>query len=252
MDPDYGRRAFAEFVGAFALTFIGAGAVMAGAGGLVGVALAQGFVIAVMMSAVAHISGGHFNPAVTLGFLVTRRIDPALAVAYWIFQFLGGIVAALLLWWIFPAQAIDPTKLGAPLLHPSIGSGAGLACEAIAVFFLMWVFFATAADERGTFKSIAGLAVGFTVAFGYLGLGPLTGAPMNPSRAFGVELVGWAGAGVNGVWTDAWIYYLGPFAGAVIAALVYQWLYLGPTRPAVVGTPASGVDEPRPGDTALS
>ena len=93
---DYARRAAAEFVGVFALVFVGAGSVLY-AQSLTDIALAHGFVIAVMVSAAAHISGGHFNPAVTLGFLVTRRITAALAAVYWVTQFVAGIAAAALL-----------------------------------------------------------------------------------------------------------------------------------------------------------
>jgi glycerol uptake facilitator-like aquaporin len=109
----------------------------------------------------------------------------------------------------------------------------------------MWVFFATMADPRGTFKSIAGLAIGFAVAMGILMGGPLTGAAMNPARALGPELI-------SNTWDDFWIWYVGPFAGAVIAAVAYELLYLRPVGPAVVGPPETGVEAPRPGDTALS
>ena len=231
MQGDYLRRGTAEFIGAFALTFIGASAVMHNAGGLVGIALAHGLVIAVMASAVGHISGGHFNPAVTLGFLVTKRMSPMLAVWYWIAQFVGAITAAMLLWWIFPARFIG--NLGAPrLTYPQVGPGAGMVCEAIGTFFLVWVIFACAADERGTFKSIAGLAIGLTISLDVLGFGPLTGAAMNPARALGPEFIGWAGVGVHGAWSHAWIYYAGPFLGGALAATLYQWLYLRPKQQA--------------------
>jgi aquaporin TIP len=243
------RRGIAEFIGAFALIFVGAGAIMSAAGAhdptLVGVALAHGLVIAVMVSAVGHISGGHFNPAVTLGFLVTRRIDPVLALVYWAAQFAGAVIAALLLRWIFPGSVQDATDLGAPLLNGSISSGAGLVVEAILTFFLVWVIFASAADPRGTFKSIAGLAIGFTITLDILIGGPLTGAAMNPARAFGPELV-------HGEWSNAWIWYLGPALGGVVAALLYEWLYLRPLAPVPVGPPETGLEEPRPGETAAS
>jgi aquaporin TIP len=233
----------AEFVGAFALTFVGAGAIMTGAGGLVGIAFAHGLVIAVMVSAVGHISGGHFNPAVTFGFLVTRRMAPSLAVVYWAAQFVGAVFAALLLWWIYPAQAVDGAKLGAPLLNSAIGPGAGVFVEAILTFFLVWVIFATAADPRGTFKSIAGLAIGLTITLDVLMGGPLTGAAMNPSRAFGPMLV-------HDEWADGWIWYVGPLVGGGAAALLYDWLYLRPPQPTPVGPPETGLDEPGPGQTA--
>jgi aquaporin Z len=241
------RRSAAEFVGTFALVFISAGAILAAGPtsdpSIVGIALAYGLAVAVMVSAVGHISGGHFNPAITLGFLVTGRLAPLLAVFYWVAQFAAAIAAAGLLRWIFPDDT--EANLGAPLLNPGIQPEAGLLIEAILTFFLVWVVFATAADPRGTFKSIAGLAIGFTITMDVLMGGPLTGAAMNPARALGPELV-------SNTWDDFWIWYVGPFAGAVIAAVAYELLYLRPPRPAVVGPPETGVEEPRPGDTALS
>lgn len=231
MEGDYLRRGTAEFVGAFALTFVGAAAVMlSGAGGLVGIAFAHGLVIAVMASAVGHISGGHFNPAVTFGFLLARRMAPPLAVCYWIAQLAGAAIAALLLWWAFPAEAISPARLGAPQLHPLIGQEAGFVLEAIGTFFLVWVIFATTADERGSFRAIAGLAIGLTITLNVLAFGPFTGAALNPSRAFGPELV-------HNVWESyTWIYYAGPLVGGALAALAYEWLYL--RRPGWLRLPA--------------
>jgi aquaporin TIP len=244
MSGDALRRGVAEFIGAFALTFVGVGAIAVGAD-LVGVALAHGLVIAVMASAVGHISGGHFNPAVTFGFLVTGRIALPLAAVYWVAQFAGAVLAAVFLTGLLPNSLTDPVNLGAPAIAGGIGAGAGLVLEAILTFFLVWVIFATAADERGTFKSIAGLAIGFTITLDILFAGPLTGAAMNPARAFGPQLIA-------GHWTDGWVWYLGPLLGAAVAALLYQFLYLRPLRPAPVGQPATGLDEPRPGETAVS
>lgn len=244
MSGDGLRRGVAEFIGAFALTFVGVGAIAVGAG-LVGVALAHGLVIAVMASAVGHISGGHFNPAVTFGFLVTGRMALPLALVYWVAQFAGAVLAAVLLTGLLPNSLTDPVNLGAPAIAGGIGAGAGLVLEAILTFFLVWVIFATAADERGTFKSIAGLAIGFTITLDILFAGPLTGAAMNPARAFGPQLVG-------GHWTDGWVWYLGPLLGAAAAAILYEYLYLRPLRPAPVGSPETGLDEPRPGETAVS
>src|SRR5213078_4644676 len=182
MDHDPLRRGFAEFVGTFALIFIGAGSIMtldklllpatngsAQASGvygsltLVSVALAHGLAIAVMASAVGHISGGHFNPAVTLGFLVTRRLAPSLAVVYWSMQFAAATAAAALLKWLYAEQPRQLTKLGAPLLGSGVTHWQGLVIELVLTFFLVWVIFATAADPGGTFKSIAGLAIGLTI-----------------------------------------------------------------------------------------
>jgi aquaporin Z len=241
---DYLRRATAEFVGTFALILIGAGS-LAYARTLTDVALAHGLVIAVMISAVGHISGGHFNPAVTFGFVVTRRISLPLALTYWVTQFVAAIAGAAMLNWLLPSAATTSIKLGAPGLGTGVVAGHAVVIEAVLTFFLVWVIFATAVDPRGTFKSIAGLAIGFTITFDILFAGAMTGAAMNPARAFGPELVGRH-------WANWWVWYLGPFAGGAIAAVLYELLYLRPARPAVVGTPESELDEPRPGDTALS
>jgi aquaporin Z len=241
------RRAVAEFVGAFALIFIGAGSIVTANSihdpSLIGVAVAHGVTIAVMVSAVGHISGGHFNPAVTVGFLLTRRIKPALAVAYWIAQFGGAALAALLVRELLPRASSDAVHLGVPALGGGVDAGAGFALEAIFTFFLVWVVFATAVDPRGTFKSIAGLAIGLTITIDILFGGPLTGAAMNPARAFGPQLVG-------SHWSHAWVWYAGPVLGAAVAAATYELLYLRPARPEPVGPADSGVIEPRAGEPA--
>jgi aquaporin Z len=239
---DYLRRGFAEFVGTFALIFVGAGSVIYG--DVVGVALAHGLVIAVMVSAVGLISGGFFNPGLTIAFLVTRRIAAPLAVFYLLVQFGAAALAALLLKWVLPAAAESGAKLGAPVLGTGISSGKGLAVEAVLTFFLVFVVFATAVDPRGTFKQIAGLAIGFTISLDALMAVGLTGAAMNPARAFGPELVG-------NHWSHFWLWYVGPIAGGAIAALLYEALYLSPLAPEPVGPPETGVEEPGPGTAAF-
>ena len=243
MNRDALQRGFAEFVGAFTLIFVGAGSIIAtGGGNLTAIALAHGLAIGVMASAVGHISGGHFNPAVTLGFLVTRRIEPLLAGVYWVSQFLGAVVAAVLLKWLLPSASVDAVKLGVPQIA-QIGAGEGMVIEIILTFFLVWVIFATAADPRGTFRSVAGLAIGFTITLDIFIGGPYTGAAMNPARAFGPQLV-------QNAWANGWVWYLGPAIGGVLAALAYEWLYLRPLSPEVVGPPETGVEEPGPGRAA--
>jgi MIP family channel proteins len=244
LERDYLRRAIAEFIGTFALIFVGAGS-LGFARTLTDVALAHGLVIAVFASAFGFISGGHFNPAITLGFLVTRRIAPALALAYWAVQFAGAAAAALLLKWVLPNAIENQSNLGVPALGGGIGSGAAVVVEAVLTFFLVIVVFATAVDPRGAFKQIAGLAIGLTITLDILMGGVLTGAAMNPARAFGPQLVG-------NHWSHFWVWYVGPLAGGVIAACVYELLYLRPARPAPVGPAETGVEEPRPGDAALS
>jgi aquaporin Z len=216
----WSQRAAAEFVGAFTLIFAGVGAIALGAD-LTGVALAHGLAIAVMVSAFGHISGGHFNPAVTFGFLLTRRIAPRLAGVYWVAQLAGATVAALLLKWIFPG---DPLGRGVPSVYSGIDNGKAVALEAILTFFLVVVIFASAVDPRGSFKSVAGLAIGLTITMDIFAGGHLTGAAMNPARAFGPQLVG-------GHWANGWVWYVGPLLGGGIAALFYEWLYLRESRP---------------------
>ena len=235
----------AEFIGAFTLIFIGVGSIVAANAvhdpSLIGVALAHGLAIAIMVSALGHISGGHFNPAVTLGFLVTRRIKPSLGAIYWVAQLAGAAAAALLVKVLIPSSLTEPVELGVPAVGHGISLGAAFGLEAIMTFFLVLVVFATAVDERGTFKSIAGLAIGLTITMDILFGGPFTGAAMNPARAFGPQLVG-------DHWTNGWIWYAGPFVGGAAAALLYELLYLRPPGIVHVGEPASGVDEPRAGE----
>jgi aquaporin TIP len=242
VDEDPFRRGLAEFVGAFTLIFIGGGAGIVSHSDIVAVGLANGLAIGIMVTNLGHISGGHFNPAITLGFVVTRRIKPALAAVYWFSQLLGAVCAAFLLRYFFTKLAV---KLTAPAPSANITDWKALLLEAIMTFFLVWAVWATAVDPRGAFKAIAGLAIGLTISIDVFVGGPVTGAAMNPARAFGPELAG-------NTWTGWWIYWIGPFAGALIASLVYEYLYLRPVSPEVVGTAESGVDEPRPGETAAS
>ena len=244
MEYDAVRRGIAELIGTFTLIFVGVGSIlMSQSSGLLAVALAHGLAIAIMASAVGHISGGHFNPAVTLAFLATRRIVPSLALVYVLAQLAGAVLGALALELTFPDDA--NLDAGVPVLIAAVGTGSGIALEAILTFFLVWVIFATAADPGGAFKSIAGLAIGLTITIDILAAGPLTGAAMNPARALGPELV-------FDVWDDFWVYIVGPVIGGVVAGVLYDYLYLRGDRMPVVGSPASGVDEPRPGEAAVS
>lgn len=224
MTLDTQRRAVAEFIGSFALTFIGAGAILAigfsGSGSLLAVAVAHGLVLAIFVTALGHVSGAHFNPAITLGFLVTRRISGPMAVVYWISQFLGGIAAAVSLRIAFDDRIADGLNLGAPAVAEGVSIGEAFWLEAVMTFFLVFVVFATAVDPRGAFKYIAGFAIGLTIGVDILVGGPLTGAAMNPQRAFGPILVSWS-------WGDAWLYFLAPAVGGVVAAALYHHLFLG-------------------------
>ncbi len=217
LEGDYLRRGVAEFIGTFALIFVGAGSLIYG--DLVAAAFAHGLVIAIMVSAVGMISGGHFNPAVTFGFLVTRRISVSLAGFYWLVQLSAATVAALLLKWVLPHVNGSAVHYGAPAVNGGIDPGKAVTIEAILTFFLVWVVFATAVDPRGTFKQIAGLAIGLTITLDILMSGGLTGGIVNPARAFGPQLA-------SGHWSHFWVWYVGPLAGGAVAALLYEALYL--------------------------
>jgi MIP family channel proteins len=224
MSEDTLRRAVAELVGAFTLIFIGAGAAAAAGAvsdtSLIGVAIANGLAIGVMVCALGHISGGHFNPAVTFGFLITRKIKPALAGVYWVAQFGGAALAALLVDELLPKSITEPVSLGVPALGHGVGAGSGFLLEAIFTFLLVFVVFGAAVDTRGPFNAVAGLAIGLTIAVDVLFGGPFTGAAMNPARAFGPQLVG-------DHWANGWVWYAGPLLGGAVAAGLYSFLYLG-------------------------
>jgi aquaporin Z len=220
------QKFVAEFLGTFALVFFGAGAICAdrylqssGGIGLLGIALANGLAMAIMVSALGHISGGHFNPAISIGFWVTKRIGTIEVFLYWAAQLLGGIAAAFLLKAIIPEETWRAVALGTPELVRDFSRLSAMLLEAVASFFLVLVFFATSVDERGTFRSIAGFGIGLTITIGTLAIGPFTGAAMNPARAFGPTLA-------SNHWTNWGVYWIGPLAGGFIAGLLYDSLYL--------------------------
>jgi aquaporin TIP len=221
MDRDLLRRGVAEFVGTFTLIFIGGGAGIWSGQDIVAVALANGLAIGLMVTNLGHISGGHFNPSITLSFLATRRITLRLAGAYWAFQLAGAIVAAFLLRLLFSEGSV---RYGAAPA-PHIGDGKAFLLELVLTALLLWAVWATAVDPRGAFKSIAGLAIGLTITMDVFVGGRVTGAAMNPARAFGPELAG-------NIWSGWWIYWIGPICGALLAALVYEHLYLRPVEAA--------------------
>jgi MIP family channel proteins len=225
----YLRPALAELVGTFAFFFIGAGSIVAnqyshGAVGLPGIALAHGLILAIMISVFGATSGGHFNPAVTAGFLVTRRMTLDLAAVYVVAQLVGGTIAGLMLRVIFPASAWQApgVHLGTPNLAPGVSFGTGVLVEAILTAFLLLAVFGTAVDARA--PKIAGFGIGLTVMVDILLGGPLTGAAMNPARTFGPALAG-------GYWDNDLVYWIGPLIGGVLAALFYEYVILRPTEP---------------------
>lgn len=222
------RPCLAELIGTFALIFIGAGSIcthqylvaqqQAGLG-LLGIAVAHGLVVAVMVSCIGHISGGHINPGVTLGVMVAGKIEAPLGILYMISQLIGGSLAGYLLLGIFSPEVRSAVNLGTPGLAPDVAFGTGVILEAVLTFFLVFTVFATAVDEKGAFKSIAGFGIGLVITFDILVGGPLTGASMNPARTFGPALAG-------GYWDNHLVYWIGPFLGGAAAGLLYSGVFL--------------------------
>ncbi len=213
------QQAVVEFIGPFALVFLGVGAITMTAGqDLVAIALAHGLAIGIMIAAAGHISGGAYNPAVTIGLAIAGKLKPLQATVYIVAELLGAVAAALALTMIFTSEQVDAVNLGTPQVASGISLGGALLGEIILTFFLMFVIFGTAVDQRSN-KAIAALAIGLTITADIFALGAITGAVMNPARQFGPALV-------EGMWSDFWIWWIGPIVGAAIAAIVYNWVLL--------------------------
>ncbi len=217
---DQGPKSYwAEFLGTFALCFVVQGCTVmqqgGGAAGALLIAAGQGVILATMISALGVWSGAHFNPAITLGCVITRRMSLTSAITYWLSQLLGAMAAGYLLRAVVPGEAGEAVHFGVPLLAPGVSAGQGFLLEFVTTFLLVTAVWGTTVDERG--PRIGGFGIGFTAFACALVSGPLTGAAMNPARAFGA-------ACASGVWTDHWLYWLGPLAGGVGAARVYKSL----------------------------
>jgi MIP family channel proteins len=202
-------KCVAEAIGTFTLIFIGIGAIKAEPG-LLGVAIAHGLAIAVMVSATAAISGGHLNPAVTLGLLCGGKIDFKGALMYWGSQLFGATLAAFVCLMLF---GHDVVVSGTPQLAADVGPLKGIVIEAIVTFFLIFVVYGTAVDPRA--PKIGGLAIGFTITMGILFAGPLTGGAINPARVFGPALA-------VSFWDNHYVYWIGPMLGGALAGITYK------------------------------
>ena len=218
---DAWRHFIAEFIGTFALVFVGSGAIMSAKisgspAALVEVALAHGLILAVMVSALMRISG-HFNPAVTLAFLATRRIEAMMAGLYIIAQILGAIAAAYALKATFPEAIFLATRGGGQSIALDTSGGQAFLLEVIATFMLMFVIYGTVVDLRA--PKIGGLAIGFVVAADILAIGSRTGASMNPARSFGPAVA-------SGVFEAQFLYWTAPVVGALLAGLLYEFLFM--------------------------
>ena len=211
--PGLLRRAAMEGIGAFAIVVAGCGAVVTdatrdGALGTVGIGLVFGLVVMVMIYAGGHLSGAHYNPAVTVAFALGRHFPPRDAAAYVAAQLAGGVSGALLLLAAWPEA---PADLGATV--PSVPAGTALLYEVVLTAFLMFVITSVATDTRAV-GAAAAIAIGGTVALDAMFGGPITGASMNPARSFGPALAA-------GQWSDFWVYVAGPLLGAALGVLGY-------------------------------
>jgi len=225
---EHGKAAVAEFIGTFALILIGAGAVVVGGGGqldLLGIALAHGLVLFIMISVMGHISGGVYNPALTVGLWVTGKMPSGKTVIYLGAECLGGIAGAFLLKFLAPPEWFKAAGGGVPAVMDGYAIGKAIVVEAVATFFLMLAVMGTAIDDRGVWKQTAGLTIGLVIAFDILAFGPYTGAAMNPARWLGPALA-------SNDWANWYVWIVGPAAGAVIAAVLYWALYLKDKEPA--------------------
>ena len=216
------KKYLAELVATFGFVFLAAGSVLTnqftqGRLGITGIALAHGLALMAMVYAVMNVSGAHINPAVTVAMFVTKKINAKDGISYIIAQLIGSAIAGLFLLWIFPnGKAVN---FGAPALASGITLFGGILIEAVFTFFLVLTIYGVAVDKRSPPGAI-GLAIGVIVIVALLVAGPLTGAALNPARAFGPALVA-------GFWTNQFIYWIGPIIGAVIAGLVYNNLLFG-------------------------
>lgn len=221
------RRSAAEGIGTFALVFIGAGSVASkyfpDAGyGFLGIALAHAAVLSVMVTATMNISGGHLNPAVTLALLAGKRTNLSSAAAYIVAQLVGAVVAALLLKVIYPSGVTRAVALGTPNISNALSLQQGIVVELVLTFFLVSAVFGTCVNPDA--PRVGGFGIGLVLLFDVLVGGPLTGAAMNPARAFGPALV-------SGQWIGHIVYWVGPIAGALLAALLWEGLLLPPRTP---------------------
>jgi len=175
-----------------------------------------------MFAATSHISGAHFNPAVTGALWVTKKIGTMQAAGYWIAQLAGAAAAAYLVTLIFPPEVWRHVSLGTPFLAVDLTPTLGMLIEAVLTFLLVFVFFGVATDKNSGFNNLAPFAIGLTVTLDILACGVLTGAAINPARAFGPALAAHA-------WANHAVYWVGPLAGGIAGGFLYDTLLMKKT-----------------------
>jgi MIP family channel proteins len=215
------RAPVAEFVGTLLFVLVGAGSAIINQGGAAGLAIAltHGIGLAVVITIMMPISGGHINPAVSVALWLGKQIDAVTLAKYVLAQLLGAVVAALLLKLIFPASAVRMSSLGTPQVSGAMSVGAAIALEALFTFFLVSAVYGTCVSPQA--QRVGGFAIGLVVLVCALGGGALTGAVMNPARAFGPALVSLD-------WHAQAVYWIGPLLGAAAAAGLWRYLLLPP------------------------
>ena len=222
MNPKALRPLVAEFVGTALFVFLGVGSIVANAAsnnaiGAVGISLAHGVGMAVLVTMTMSISGGHLNPAVSVSLWLAQKIDGRTLGQYVAAQIIGAVVGALFVKVFLPTMAGRVTSLGTPQLAGTLGLFEGIAIEALLTFFLVSAVFGTAVSSEA--PKVGGFGIGLAIFVGALVAGPLTGAAMNPARAFGPALVAWE-------WHGQAVYWIGPLLGATAAGALWKFILL--------------------------
>jgi aquaporin Z len=245
---EHTRALLAEIAGTFMFFVIGAGSIImtVAAGspptGLLAIAFAHGLALAIAVSSFGAISGGHFNPAVTLGLAIARKHPWPRVLTYWGAQLIGAVLAGLVLRLFFTPYlaAIDLTHLGTPTVAAPVGPGLAIVIEAVLTLFLVWTVFGTAVSPDA--PKIAGFGIGLIVTADILIGGPLTGAAMNPARHFGTAVV-------SGYLDNWYVYWIGPLIGAAVAGLSYRYIFSSPEEREPITLPTTPAPSgPRPTD----
>jgi MIP family channel proteins len=222
-NPTLGKRALVELIGTFLFVFVGAGSAVAaqylspGSAALLVIAFANGLGLALAISFALNTSGGHINPAVTIGAWATKMISGRDAIAYIVAQVIGATAAGFFLVALYPSSIGVAVNYGTPSLSVGTSVLQGIIFEAVMTFFLVIVIFGTIVDKRS--PRLGGLLVGLTVVADALAGGPFTGAAMNPARAIGPALA-------SGFLTNWYVYWIGPIIGSVLAAWIYTRFFM--------------------------
>lgn len=221
------QKLLAEFIGTFFLVFFSVGAICidaslrssgAGSLGLIGIALVRGLTFAILIFALVHVSGSHFNPAITIGCWVTRKLGSISALFYCVAQILGAIAAARIVAQFAPEQVWRSVLMGTPDLAAGFSRTQGILLEGLLTLFLVFIFFGAVAEAKDSFARSGGFAAGLALFVGVVVGSPYTGASMNPAMALGTAIVAHH-------WNNHGVYWAGPLLGGVIGAWLYHILF---------------------------